>query len=236
MSDNYEILKWDTDFFGYPVARIQGSDLALNELQRILADMKGKVKLVYYASAFLLEGADDLLSEFNGQLVDQKITFYKATAIASEPNPNIVEYQNEMNKEELVNLSIASGIYSRYKIDRNVGELKYRALYKEWMLNSINHTLAKKVLVYAVDNEALGAVTLAIKHNVVEIGVIAVKETKRGLGIGKSLMGAADSFAIANKLPGICVITQGANKPACALYTGKGYEIKKVEYFYHFWL
>lgn len=237
MSNNYEILKWDTDFFGYPVARIHGNDLAQNELDRILTEMKGKAKLVYYASAFPLAGADDLLSEFNGLLVDQKVTFYKViTTAAEESNPNIVEYQNGMNKEELVDLSIASGIYSRYKMDPNIGVLKYQALYREWMLNSINHVLAKKVLVYVVDNEELGAATLAIKDNVAEIGVIAVKETKRGLGIGKSLMGAADSFAIANELPGIRVITQGANKPACALYTGKGYEIKKVEYFYHFWL
>lgn len=236
VSDNYEILKWDTDFFGYPVARIHGSHLALDELQQFLADMKGKVKLVYYASSFPLEGADDLLSEFNGLLVDQKTTFYKATTTAAEPSSNIVEYHNGMNKEALVELSIASGIYSRYKIDPNIGEQKYQALYKEWMLNSINYILAKKVLVYNVDNEMLGAVTLAIKENVAEIGVIAVKETKRGLGIGKSLMDAADSFAIACKLPGVRVITQGANKPACALYASKGYEIKKIEYFYHFWL
>lgn len=236
ISDNYEILKWDTDFFGYPVARIHGDHLALDELQWLLANMKGKAKLVYYASAFPLEGADELLSEFNGLLVDQKTTFYKAATRVTERNSNIVEYQNWMNKDALVELSIASGAYSRYKIDPNIGEQKYQALYKEWILNSISHVLAKEVLVYTVDNEMLGIVTLTIKDNVAQVGVIAVKEIKRGLGIGKSLMGAAELFAIANDLPGVRVISQGANKPACALYTGQGYEIKKVEYFYHFWL
>lgn len=198
--------------------------------------MKGKVRLVYYASDFPLEGSDDLLKEFNGLLADQKTTFYKAATETSEQHPNIVAYQEGMNTDELVELSIASGIYSRYKTDPKIGEEKYQALYSAWMLNSIKGILAKEVLVYAVDSEALGTVTLTIKDNVAEIGVIAVKESKRGLGIGKALMGAADVFAAAHELPGIRVVTQGANKPACALYTGKGYEIKKVEYFYHFWL
>lgn len=236
MSANYEILNWDTDFFGYPVARIHGDHLSPEELRLLLTEMKGKVRLVYYASAFPLEGTDDLLNEFNGLLADQKTTFYKASTAASVQNPNIVAHQEGMDREALVNLSIASGIYSRYNIDPNIGEAKYQALYTAWMLNSINGVLAKEVLVYSVNKEALGTVTLAIKGDVAEIGVIAVKETKRGLGIGKALMEAADVFATAHQLPGIRVVTQGTNKPACALYAGRGYEIKKVEYFYHFWL
>lgn len=236
MSKNYEILKWDTDFFGYPVAKIHGNQLSPNELQQVLTDLREKANLVYYASAFPLEEADDLLSEFNGLLADQKVTFYKIITNAASPDPNIVEYENGMDIEELVKLGIASGEYSRYKIDPNIGELKFQALFKKWVLNSINHILARKVLVYIVGNEMLGTITLNIKDSIAEIGIFAVKEACRGLGIGTSLMRAADSFAIANGLQEIRVVTQGLNKPASALYTREGYEINKVEYFYHFWL
>jgi len=235
----YEILRWDTDFFGYPVAKIHRNNLSDQELIECLAFLKQDVRLVYYASANKIQDNTLLLKEFNGLLVDRKTTFYKEGCLSNAYSDKYTfEYNDNFNLHELLQLGIASGIYSRYKIDPNIEEIKYEALYKEWMINSIEGILADKVLVYVDDNTILGVITLDLKsnHNLVNIGIISVRESARGKGIGKTLLRAAEEFAVKNKASKIQVVTQGANKAACALYNSYGYRIEKVEYFYHFWL
>lgn len=237
MKQSYEILQWDTNFFGYPVAKIYSNNLSDQELRECLASLKPDARLVYYASANKIEDNHVLLKEFNGLLVDRKTTFCKEVCLSNAySNNHVIEYNNNFNLEELLQLSIGSGIYSRYKADPNIEEIKYEALYKEWMINSIEGALADKVLVYVNDNTILGVITLDLRNNRVNVGIISVREDARGKGIGKSLLGAAEEFAVKNKILETQVVTQGANKAACALYNSYGYRIEKVEYFYHFWL
>jgi len=170
-------------------------------------------------------------------LVDKKTTFCKEVCLSNAySNKHIIEYNNNFSLEELLQLGVASGIYSRYKVDPNIEEIKYETLYKEWMINSIDGNLADKVLVYVNNNTILGVITLGFRNNRVNIGIISVREDARGKGIGKALLGAAEEFAVKNKILEIQVVTQGANKAACALYNSYGYTIEKIEYFYHFWL
>lgn len=235
MSTSYEILKWDTDFFGYPVARIYGDELSEQYLRECLLDLKQKVRLVYYASSHKIE-MTGLLNEFNGLFVDEKTTFYKDGVAGIKGDVHILEYNEEMNLEDLLDLGLASGIYSRYKVDRNIEEAKYEALYKAWVINSVNHKLAEKVFVYTSGNRIAGMITLGIKNNRADIGIVAVKAAERGKGIGKALLKSAEVFSFEKGLSQIQVVTQGNNAPAIALYKAAGYSIEKTEYFYHFWL
>lgn len=235
MSTAYEILKWDTDFFGFPVAKIYGDELSEQNLRTCLLELKQKTRLVYYASSHKLE-ASDLMDEFNGLFVDEKITFYKEGVAEIKTDPHVLEYNDKLSFKELLNLGLESGIYSRYKVDPNIEEGKYEALYKEWVINSVNHRLAEKVCVYVLGNQIAGMITLGIKNNRADIGIIAVEEAARGKGIGKALLRSAEVFSHQKGLSQIQVVTQGINEPALALYRGAGYSIEKTEYFYHFWL
>lgn len=235
MDTAYEILKWDTAFFGFPVAKIDGNGLSEQDLRERLSALKNKAKLVYYASPNKLE-AKTLLREFNGLLVDEKTTFFKEAQTYTKIDANITEYKEEMNFKDLLSLGIESGVYSRFKIDANIGANKYEELYKTWVINSVNHKLADKVYVYILDNQIAGMITLGIKNNKTDIGIVAVKANARGKGIGKALLTSADVFSNKHRLSAIQVVTQGINAPAMALYKSGGYNVGTIAYFYHFWL
>src|SRR5690606_38268444 len=115
-----------------------------------------------------------LMEEFNGLLVDEKTSFYKESVADTATDAYVCEYNEAMHLNELLDLGVASGIYSRYHVDPNIEETKYKELYKAWVINSVDHKLAEKVCVYVLDHRIVGMVTLGIKNNRADIGIVAV--------------------------------------------------------------
>ena len=137
--------------------------------------------------------------------------------------------------DKLIDLSIQSGIYSRFNIDKKIGKEKFQQLYTLWMVNSINLKIAKDVLVYTEMKDLAGFVTLGEKNNQADIGIISVDSTFRKKGIGKILMTSAEKKFSNLGYDSIQVVTQGDNIPACKLYESCGYQVDSLEFFYHIW-
>ncbi len=68
-----------------------------------------------------------------------------------------------------------------------------------------------------------------------DIGLKAVDTNHRGKGVGKLLMQAAEIWFYNNGFKQIQVVTQIDNQAAMFLYKSCGYEIEKIENFYHCW-
>ncbi len=228
----FNFLEWDSSFFGYKVGKINRNNISTPDLSKILNEMTElKYKLVYYSSQ--TELIDYNL--FNCKSVDIKVTFLKD--IINPIKTDFIEtYSEFVPTDELINLAIESGIYSRFNLDENIGRNKYEELYTLWMINSANKKIAKDILIYKHKNIIAGMVTLGEKNKRADIGIIAVNKDFRGVGIGKSLMFASEYWAKENNYDKIQVVTQFENKPACKLYESCGYTLGKKEYFYHFWL
>ena len=105
---------------------------------------------------------------------------YHCVSIRSCKNNNITN--------ELIQLALASGEYSRYKLDERFDEECFVKLYKDWIVNSIDKDFATDVLVASVNNHDVGLLTYKITDRVSSIGLLAVAATHRGLHIGKYLM------------------------------------------------
>lgn len=235
MDTAHEILEWDSAFFGFPVIKVYDNEVSERDLSEYLSALKNKARLVYYVSSHKIESST-LLKKFNGLFVDEKTTFFKEARPSTIADAHIQEYKEGMNIKDLLSLGVESGIYSRFKIDPNISITKYEELYKEWVINSVSHKLADKVYVYILENQIAGMVTLGVKNNRADIGIVAVKASFRGRGIGRALLKSADAFSNEKNLSSIQVVTQGANVPAMALYKSEGYSVGKIAYFYHFWL
>ena len=138
-------------------------------------------------------------------------------------------------QEKLIEQAVQSGIYSRFNVDKKIGKEKYEEMYTLWMLNSLNHTIAKEVLVLLEQNDLKGFITLGEKNKRADIGLIAVDHHFRGNGIGRILMESAEKWFSDKGYKTIQVVTQGDNYPACRLYERCGYEVETVEFFYHIW-
>jgi dTDP-4-amino-4,6-dideoxy-D-galactose acyltransferase len=105
----------------------------------------------------------------------------------------------------------------------------------------LSHELAKEVLVFdspgqAPHGPAVGLLTLSIKQERVDIGLLAVDEHFRGQRIGQQLVQAAKQRTAAWGLPELQVVTQLDNERACNFYRHCGFQVDTVEHVYHLWL
>jgi dTDP-4-amino-4,6-dideoxy-D-galactose acyltransferase len=223
-------LKWDTDFFGYNVGKVLVDNNVLND--KILAN--NNYRLLYLYSNVALD--KEVILRYKLFLADEKtdliaqvsdLTFDKAT------NDSISElFSIDQN---LLDLTFQSGHYSRFKIDPNFMNNEFEKLYTVWIEQSINHSIAEKVLGFVVDNVTVGFITIALKNNVYDIGLIAVDSTHRSLKIGRQLLEYVFRYASSNKVNTITVTTQMQNQGALKFYLQNGFLVNRTTFIYHLW-
>lgn len=237
MKKRYDILAWDSNFFGYKVGRINDLPVTKDDLSHFIKNIKqDNLELAYFSSSKAqINILNSFATHFDIKLVDTKVTYHKVLKNNPVTDKNIVAYTKDYPEEKLLNLAVESGVYSRFNVDKNIASSKFEALYQTWMINSVNKKIAKEVLVCYIKDEIAGFVTLGEKNNRADIGIIAVDKNFRGQGIGKSLMFAAENWFIQKGYASIQVVTQKNNFPACGLYEYCGYEVDKMDYFFHLW-
>jgi dTDP-4-amino-4,6-dideoxy-D-galactose acyltransferase len=236
---DYQILEWDTAFFGIRISKITSSNLEVVDLRNILAELKlNSIKLAYWASS--IEITNKEVEKLGGQLVDRKTTFnidFESLNYIDFISHDIVEpYDISMPLGDLEALAVQNGEYSRFLVDTHFPKEKSIKLYKIWITRSLNKEIAEEVLVVREGKDVVGMITLGEKNGKADIGLLAVEKSCRRKKFGEMLVRAAQRWFINNGYKIGQVVTQGKNIIACNLYKKCGYSIKKVEYFYHFWL
>jgi len=235
----FDVLEWDSKFFGFGVARITEPHVLDSDLSRILEELSEKnIRLVYWASDISI-GSEFAARNNNGFHADRKTVFVRK--ISSKPELDcgdieIKEYSDDTVSEELQSLAVQAGLYSRYTVDPNMPQNAGDRMYSEWIKNSVNHSLADAVLVAYYNSKMVGMVTVGDKNDVGDIGLIAVDSTYRGQKIGSKLVVAAQRWFVDYGYTELQVVTQGDNNHACSLYEKCGYIVGEVSNFYHFWL
>ncbi len=236
---NYQVLGWDSDFFGVKVVRIAEPRLLARDLTTLLAELGAQhVKLAYWASDRQLDPTEIKL--LGGTLVDTKQTFSmdfrRARVHAPPEGAMVVRYDPSMSIGEFEDLAVQSGEYSRFATDPRIPRAKFVGLYTMWMQRSLQKEMASEVLAIREAGRIVAAVTLGDKGGRGDIGLLAVDQAARGRKYGQSLVGAAQRWFVENGYRFGQVVTQAVNTPACNLYRKCGYSVEKVEYVYHFWL
>ncbi len=236
-SENFEILKWDSEFFGYPVARVNANLNDSRVMDDILASMAEKgIHLGYFASPEPLGAVVSDQTPYEFVMADLKVTYLKELhGFLEVPSVEIKQYEKDVPDDQLIHLAIESGIYSRFKRDSHFAPGSYEKLYQIWIRKSVDKTIAKALLTFIAEGSVAGFVTLGIKNGRGDIGIIAVDEKYRGRRIGSKLMSAAEHWFYQSGYKTVQVVTQGDNKPACRLYEGCGYHRESALFFYHLW-
>jgi dTDP-4-amino-4,6-dideoxy-D-galactose acyltransferase len=238
---DFEILKWDSDFFGFKIAKINNGTITTNDFDAIFNELKKlHVKLVYWPSNIDHSIQAELHNKYNGILVDTKTTyeinFYGRDIPVYKKSPYVEFYNNPFPDPRLIEIAIQCGEYSRFKVDTNIPYQKFAALYTAWITNSINRSNSDKVIITKHQNLISGLVTVNCNEGSGNIGLVGVHEYFRGQGIGGLLISASLNYFIKNKCSKAYVVTQGNNEAACKLYEKFGFKINNKVHFYHFWL
>jgi dTDP-4-amino-4,6-dideoxy-D-galactose acyltransferase len=178
----------------------------------------------------------EVLLKYNLFLADEKtdlITHVSDLTFDKTNNDSVTELVSI--DQNLLDLTYQSGHYSRFKIDPNFKSNEFEKLYTAWIEKSINHSMAEKVLGFVVDNKTVGFITIAMKNNAYDIGLIAVDSAHRSLKIGKQLLEYVFRYANSNKVNTITVTTQMQNQGALRFYLQNGFSVNQSTFIYHLW-
>jgi dTDP-4-amino-4,6-dideoxy-D-galactose acyltransferase len=234
----YEILQWDSDLFGFKIAKIVFEDTLNDNFHELIHKLKeNNVKLIY---CFIKPGnsfSQKLIEKYKAFQVDEKITYTQN--IENKEiivNPNIIVYKKGKINSKLISLAIQSSEYSRFRIDKHFPENSCDKLYAQWITNSVKNIFDNAVYVYQEDDNIKGLVTLKDKPDAGTISIIGVDKGERGKNIGTELIHAAFFHYKQMNLSKIDVVTQKANQPACKFYEKNGFKIEFIENIYHIWL
>ena len=226
-------LDWDSVFFGLRIGR---ADIFSKEESEDLVNLKAKVKeefdLIY---VFAKQGLG--FSAANAVLVDEKVVYALSDTSRSELSNNVMLWDKSMGvTEELLHLALASGKYSRFKLDKLFPLGSFERLYSLWIEQSVNHSIASEVFCYMIDNVPRGLVTLNDKNGHGTIGLVAIHEDFQHRGIGSAIMSHVVRYSMKKQIVKLTVATQLDNIPACRMYEKSGFVAESVTDVWHWWL
>lgn len=232
----YEIIQWDSEFFGFKIARIDNFTTQ-QDFEQLLKQLKLQhIRLVYSIANPDNQPANQIFSQY-ANLVDQKTTYYqKIEPKQYQLDPNIEKYNKSKVDPQLIDLAFQSGEYSRFKIDPKLPKGSFEKLYTKWIENSVKHQFDDEIYVYKTDNKIVGLLTLKNKNNIGTISLIGVDQRARGQNIGTKLINATFFHYSKIGIFDIEVVTQKQNQFACKFYEKNNFKIKKIENIYHLWL
>lgn len=235
MSELIKILPWDSDFFGLRIGRV---DILIADDWRSLQNMLlGPIPfdLLYVFDYFDKTKNVTLIGD--ARFVDTKVVYGK-TLLPSprEHSPNVHFYDESLPDRDLYSLALISGQFSRYKLDSRFPKGSYERLYRKWIENSVNGTLADVVLYYSDAISKKGMVTVCQNEEHASIGLIAVDPVSQGQGIGTELVMAAEQWLMLRGVKLLEVATQKNNIFGCHFYEKIGFRRISETNIYHIWL
>jgi dTDP-4-amino-4,6-dideoxy-D-galactose acyltransferase len=229
-------LNWDSKFFGYEVAKISFNQSGNVDLENLFQEIKTKrIRLTYLLAPPTDTELNKNIARNGGILVDQKVIYSKTTQAHSKYTNNIIEFTGKQANEKLIELALRAGVYSRFLIDKNFKNWEFERLYTHWLLNSLNKSIAFKIVVALSNTHIVGLVTLGEKENQADIGLVSVDKNFGRRGIGSDLINFADNAAYELKYKNIKVTTQLQNTSACKLYEKCNFILESTLNVYHFW-
>lgn len=243
-SDICEFLPWDTDFFGFRIARVKENYITEQSVKDILEWIKNNsIDCLYFLAGFNDPKTIELAHIHDFQLVDIRVTFecdlekQINEKIKEAPANNVFIRPAQVGDiSKLESIARTSYDSTRFHFDENFPKEKSDTLYEIWIRRSCEG-YADQVLVAEVENQAAGYITLKLLGNrQAQIGLIGVSDKVRGQGIGKSLIYAAFDWSRLHLVDSMFVVTQGRNIIGQNLYQKCGFTTKAVQIWYHKWL
>ncbi|TPG72252.1 GNAT family N-acetyltransferase [Hymenobacter nivis] len=232
-------MPWDTDFLGFPVARLAAAGLAPAELAAAMAAARhAGFRLVYVVAVPADAPVPAAMQQAGAQLFDRKATFAMSLlAPGAGGAPAAAVGTATEYTPQLESLAWQSGEYSRFRLDARFALHVFKDLYSRWLRSSLAGTIARRVLVWrdAAGTEQ-GLLTLGEKNNRADIGLLAVDARARGQRVGQALVAAAVAQASDWGYQELQVVTQRDNEPACRFYEKCGFALAHEEHIYHWWL
>jgi dTDP-4-amino-4,6-dideoxy-D-galactose acyltransferase len=229
----YRLLDWDSRFFGYRIARIEGDRLDEAGMAAALAGCEAeRIECLYFCCAADDDRSVQLAESRRFHLVDVRLDL--ACRLPAAPAETAVGLWLAQAADLASMRAIAADAYrdSRFWFDSHLRP-QAAALYREWIARS-----CREETVWAIERDAAvqGFVTAAPESPAIaRIGLLGVAAASRGAGIGGALIRAALQWGTEVGAGEVRVVTQGRNVAAQRLYQACGFRTQSVHLWYHKW-
>lgn len=241
--DVCELLPWDSEFWGFPVARVRGQSLTPERLVEIDRwCLERSIACLYFLATFddptTVRRAED--GQFH--LADCRVTAAIATTLAGKPSPSDCSQGVVMRPFIDADMDalrcIASNGYrsSRFYFDRNFPRAKCSLLYERWIEESCRG-LADQVLVAEMDGSPAGYISCHLPAGEAEgrFGLLNVAHQARRRGIGQGLIGHGLDWFARQQVEQVLGVTQARNIAIQAFNDRCGFVTRSFHLWYHKW-
>ncbi len=236
-----ELMKWDTDFFGFPIAYLGSRQLTESIVYRIDRYVKkNKVRLIEYLCN-CHDNKSVSLAEKNGfHFTDIRLTFdliikqkYEIS-IAGEFTFGLA------TKDHIKELKhITADLYkdSRYFFDGNFDTQKINEFFSSWVEKAVLGTFDHMCYCFFYKGQPIALCTVRLRDSFsASIGLFGIADGYQGKGLGKQLLYGVFNELLQKKYTKLQVVTQGRNYNAQRLYQSAGFKTVSTELWYHKWI
>jgi len=229
------MLPWDSAFFGFPVAQLDGDALTREQAADLIErSAGGRLRCVY----MLMSGPPDVPAG-TARLVEAGVRTVFRKELHDEtlrPPAGIVRLRPPV-PGVLRSLARSAHTDTRFFADGNFSPEKAAELYELWLTKSVDGLLADQVFAAGPREGPLGYATVRrTREGEANIGLIAVAPEARGRGLGRALVDACCAWAAMQAMTSISVVTKEHNAAACGLYAACGFSLAERRTWYHLWL
>jgi dTDP-4-amino-4,6-dideoxy-D-galactose acyltransferase len=230
-----QLLDWDSAFFGFRIARLRQSELTPPILSGVFdwCDRED-VRCLYFLVSAESSRTIELAEVAGFRMADVRITLALELR-ADVGSTRSVRAFRDSDLPSLRAIAAHSHRDSRFYNDPGFPEKRCDELYQTWIERSC-YGYADRVLVAEHHLRPAGYVSCHTdSQGVGSIGLLAVADSSRGLGLGGQLIAGALRFFAQSGCRRVTVVTQGRNRPAQRLYEKSGFAGATVELWYHRW-
>ncbi len=238
-----ERLEWDSQFFGFDIARVRGDTLTAELADRIDAWCHpAGVRCLYFLSR-----ADDPITTQAAeahafQLVDIRMVFERQLpngGLASNNLPNgsiMVRLARPDDLPALQCIARRGYMDTRFHFDTRFPRRLSDALYETWIRRSCEG-YAQAVLVAEAAGEPTGYISCHLDGPPItgRIGLVGVSHQAQSQGIGQRLVYRALEWFQSQQAGSVVVATQARNIAAQRLYQRCGFLTQSAQLWYHKW-
>ena len=238
-------VRWDSQFFGFPIGKIElPSDYVKEMFEATLAEAHAKYRLLFVSVAG--EGPDSLsLLGSKCPCYVRKLSFRKHIPKNVELfDSHIQAYKSTFCSSALERLAVQSGTKTQFRQDPELSP-HFERLFLTWINFAVSKELADSIWTWYENGQHRGMATIRCAKRVVpetgqvereaRIGMLSVDAQHRRRGIGTHLIMACDFWCSSLDIPVSAISTQKDNEPTIALCTKLGFRQDSESSIYHYW-
>lgn len=238
MDDGCSLLPWDSQHWGFPVARIDVHRLTDQSARQAIRWCKDrKIRCLYFAADGSCAQTLQVVRCNGFRFIDIRVDLkLDPEALLSEAKVNNCRAAKPEDLPALQRMARGAHEDTRFFKDLHFDRIKAGDFYSLWIERDLRENKVFVAFSESDPGELLGYISVSLSgDDTARIGLMAVKAGARRSGLGRSLVEKALIWCHSQKIVSVRVATQGTNVPALRLYESCGFKIADVKVWFHRW-